>query len=38
VCLSLVMTSRFVEAAEDLREVPAGELYLRFLGWLRSTR
>lgn len=37
VCLSLVMASHFVEASEDLAEVPAGELYLRFLGWLRST-
>jgi hypothetical protein len=38
VCLSLVMTSHFVEASVDLRDVPAGELHLRFLGWLRSTQ
>jgi hypothetical protein len=38
VCLSLVMASHFVAASEDLRDVPAGELHLRFLGWLRSAR
>jgi hypothetical protein len=38
VCLSLVMASYFVEASEDLCDVPAGELCLRFLGWLRSAR
>ena len=38
VCLSLVMAEYFVEASEDLRDVPAGELYRRFLGWVRSTR
>jgi hypothetical protein len=30
------MTSYFADAAEDLHDVPAGELYVRFLGWLRS--
>jgi hypothetical protein len=36
VCLSLLMTSYFADAAEDLHDVPAGELYVRFLGWLCS--
>jgi hypothetical protein len=38
VCLSLVMTSYFADACEDLPAVPAGELYLRFLGWVRGAR
>ncbi|NJC72633.1 flavin reductase [Planosporangium thailandense] len=37
-CLALVMASRFVEASEDLHDVPAGELRVRFLGWLRGAR
>ncbi|GII23801.1 flavin reductase [Planosporangium mesophilum] len=36
VCLSLVMSSYFVQASEDLYAVPAGELYVRFLGWMGS--
>jgi hypothetical protein len=38
VCLSLVMASYFADACEDLPAVPAGELYLRFLGWVRGAR
>jgi hypothetical protein len=34
VSLSLLMSGYFVEAADDLRNVPAGDLYLRFFGWL----
>jgi hypothetical protein len=32
--LALVMGSAFVEAAVDLRDVSAGELYDQFVGWL----
>jgi hypothetical protein len=34
VSLSLLMSSYFVKAADDLHQVPAGTLHLRFLGWL----
>ncbi|MGC9665205.1 hypothetical protein ACNTMW_01465 [Planosporangium sp. 12N6] len=34
VSLALVLGASFVEAAADLRGVPAGELHGRFLGWL----
>jgi hypothetical protein len=32
------MAEYFVEASEDLHDVPAGELYRRFLGWQRRAR
>jgi hypothetical protein len=38
VSLALLMSSQFVDAAEDLHSVPAGELRNRFLGWMRSPR
>ncbi|MGC9667471.1 hypothetical protein ACNTMW_13050 [Planosporangium sp. 12N6] len=34
--LGLVMSTHFVRAAEDLPVVPAGQLYHRFVGWIRS--
>jgi hypothetical protein len=34
VSLSLIMSSYFVEAADDLCDAPAGVLHVRFLGWL----
>jgi hypothetical protein len=32
--LALLLGSAFVEAAADLPDVPAGELYEQFVGWL----
>jgi hypothetical protein len=36
VSLGLLMGAHFVEAAHDLPAVTAGELYARFLGWIRG--
>jgi hypothetical protein len=36
VSLGLYMAPMFVDACEDLADAPAGELYWRFLGWLRT--
>jgi hypothetical protein len=38
VSLALFMTTNFVEAAGDLPEVNAGDLYGRFFGWLYERR
>lgn len=38
VSLSLLMSSYFVEAAGDLREMQAGALYVRFIAWLPGDR
>lgn len=35
--LGLLMAMRHADAAGDLRDVPAGELYERFLGWVRRS-
>lgn len=35
VSLALLMSSYFVEAAEDLPYEPAGPMYDRFIGWAR---
>jgi hypothetical protein len=37
VSLWLVMGMRLLDAAEDLHNLPAGELHARFLGWIRRT-
>ncbi|HLL67630.1 MAG TPA: hypothetical protein VK453_18230 [Micromonosporaceae bacterium] len=34
--LYLLMAMRLTDAAGDLPHVPAGELYARFLGWVRE--
>jgi hypothetical protein len=34
--LALVLSAALVEAAADLRGMPAGELHDRFVGWLGS--
>jgi hypothetical protein len=36
VSLSLLMSAYFVDAANDLPDVPAGELYGRFVLWIRD--
>ncbi len=36
VSLGLLMASALVDAMADLPAEPAGELYERFLGWVRS--
>jgi hypothetical protein len=36
VCLTLVMGSAFIEAASDLRNRTAGELYEQFIGWIET--
>ncbi|MGC9670088.1 hypothetical protein ACNTMW_26540 [Planosporangium sp. 12N6] len=36
--LAVVLGTAFVEAAADLRGVPAGELHDRFVGWLPGAR
>ncbi|MGC9665555.1 flavin reductase [Planosporangium sp. 12N6] len=38
VCLSLLMSAHFVQAAADLPGVPAGDLRMRFVVWLPGTR
>jgi hypothetical protein len=38
VSLSLYMTALFVDAVRDQPHLPAGELFARFLGWLRPPR
>jgi len=35
VALAIYMTALFVDAVCDLPRTPAGELYQRFLGWIR---
>lgn len=35
VSLGLLMGAHFAQAAQDLPVAPAGELYTRFLGWVR---
>ncbi|MFF4809867.1 flavin reductase [Micromonospora chersina] len=35
VSLALYLATQLVDATEDLREVPAGHLHRRFLGWTR---
>ncbi|WP_112726796.1 flavin reductase [Micromonospora noduli] len=35
VSLALYLAAHFVDAAEDLAHVPAGNLHYRFLGWTR---
>jgi hypothetical protein len=41
VSLSLLLAAAMIEAAGEpggvLRDVPAGDLYARFIGWLRAT-
>ncbi len=34
ISLYLLMAMRLVDAAGDLRDLPAGELHTRFLGWI----
>jgi hypothetical protein len=34
VSLALVLGSAMIEAAADLRDVPAGDLHEQFVGWL----
>jgi len=34
--LALYLAACLVDAAYDLPDVPAGDLYTRFLGWLRN--
>jgi hypothetical protein len=36
VSLSLLMSSYFVDASEDLPDAPAGDLHMRFFGWTRQ--
>jgi hypothetical protein len=36
--LALVLGSAMIEAATDLRDVPAGELHDQFIGWLPPYR
>lgn len=36
-CLALVMGSAFIEAAADLRDRTAGELYDQFISWIDKT-
>ncbi|HLL68510.1 MAG TPA: hypothetical protein VK453_22760 [Micromonosporaceae bacterium] len=36
--LYLMMAMRLTDASGDLPRVPAGELYARFLGWVRDAR
>jgi hypothetical protein len=38
VALAVYLAWAFVECSTELQEVPAGELYARFLGWLRLHR
>ncbi|GII25480.1 hypothetical protein [Planosporangium mesophilum] len=38
VSLALLMSTSFCAAAQDLPDVRAGDLYLRFLGWLDPYR
>jgi hypothetical protein len=38
VSLALYLASNFVDAAADLPDLPAGNLYRRFLGWVRANR
>ncbi|SCF32096.1 hypothetical protein GA0070216_109204 [Micromonospora matsumotoense] len=35
VSLALYLAAQFVDAAQDLTHVPAGNLHYRFLGWMR---
>lgn len=36
VSLTAFLAACFVDAAGDMPEVPAGDLYQQFLGWIRS--
>jgi hypothetical protein len=36
ISLALYLSSCLVEAAQDLPQDAAGDLYVRFIGWLRS--
>jgi len=38
VALSLYLAQSYVECTADLHRAPAGDLYLRFLGWLQLRR
>jgi hypothetical protein len=36
ISLALYLSSCLVEAAQDLPQDAAGDLYIRFIGWLRN--
>lgn len=38
VSLALLMSTYFCDAAQELPDTPAGDLYVRFLGWLDPFR
>lgn len=36
VCMSLYLASCMIEASQSIPAAPAGDLYYRFIGWIRN--